>query len=519
MGDARGSLAEAARGRARGPALARATAWLAEALDAEAAGDGPRLLRACRRGLAVVEDYRWALGSSELRARASAHGAELATLGQRQALRSGRARTLLVWSERWRASALAVPAVRPIGDDAQAELAALRDVTSRVADALAGGRATAPLLQREQLRLERKVRARALRTPGARTAGQVGRGATVDDVLHALGPRDLLVELVDVDGRLHAVVCGGGRVTHHLAGAVEQACAEVEFARFGLTRLAYRISRAGPDGLLSRLLSAADRLEELLLGAAREQLATAGEGGRVVVVPPGRLHAVPWGLLPALRHRVVSVAPSATTWLRARRTADGADHTSGRDGHEHEQRVALVHGPGLTTQGQEVTKVAAEYDGAVRLGDGSATAAAVLQALDGADLAHVAAHGTFRSDSPLFSALHLDDGPLTVYDLQRLHRAPRRLVLSSCDSGLAATAGADELLGLASALIPLGTVAIVASVVPVNDAASVGVMAALHRSLRHGGDLAVALRDARREMIGDPVAAATAASFVCLGAG
>ena len=32
----------------------------------------------------------------------------------------------------------------------------------------------------------------------------------------------------------------------------------------------------------------------------------------------------------------------------------------------------------------------------------------------------------FRADSPLFSSLRLDDGQLTVYDLERLHRGPRR---------------------------------------------------------------------------------------------
>jgi tetratricopeptide (TPR) repeat protein len=500
---ARHSLAEAARGRTRGPALARATAWLAEALDADASGDARRLMHACRRGLEVIDEYRWALGSSELRAQATAHGAELATMGQRQALRSGRPRTLLVWSERWRASALAVLPVRPDGEEAQAELAALRDVTSRMGDALSRGRPAATLLRREQLRLERQVRARSLRT----RALPPSRRARVDvtEILETLGSHDRLLELVDVDGRLQVLVCGAGRVTRYPVGTTREATEEVEYARFGLTRLAYGVSRTPPERLLAEVLDATLGLEELLLGAARDHL---GEG-RIVVVPPGRLHAVPWGLLPSLRERVVSVAPSAAIWLRARRAAETP--VGGR--------VALVHGPGLVSRDTEVTTVAAECPAALLLGDGTATAQAVLQALNGADLAHVAAHGTFRADSPLFSALHLDDGPLTVHDLQRLARAPRRLVLSSCDSGLAATAGADELLGLASALIPLGTVGIAASVVPVNDAAAVTVMVELHRALRRNGDLAEALCQARLRVRGDPVAQATAASFVCLGSG
>jgi CHAT domain-containing protein len=169
-----------------------------------------------------------------------------------------------------------------------------------------------------------------------------------------------------------------------------------------------------------------------------------------------------------------------------------------------------------------VAQLAADYVGEVKplvLGDGTAKAARVLAAIDGAQLVHIAAHGIFRSDSPLFSALRLDDGPLTVYDLERLRQGPRHLVLSSCDSGILAPAGADEVLGLASSLIPLGTAGIVASVVPVNDLAVVPLMMALHRNLRRGAGLAAALRDARRESRDDPVAAATGWSFVCLGAG
>ena len=225
---------------------------------------------------------------------------------------------------------------------------------------------------------------------------------------------------------------------------------------------------------------------------------------------------MPWGLLPGLRSRALSVVPSAASWLRARRAATDDIHNSAGG------RVVLIRGPDLASQGAEVPQLAADYAGAVEpvvLGDGTATAARVLDAIDGAWLVHIAAHGSFRADSPLFSALRLDDGPLTVYDLERLRRGPRQLVLSSCDSGVVAPAGADEVLGLASSLIPLGTAAIVASVVPVNDTAVVPLMIALHRELRGGASLAEALRRARVASEVDPVTAATGSSFICLGSG
>lgn len=523
-------LAAAAVGRRHGPALSRGVAWLAEALRAEAVGDPQRLMRACRRGLDVIDEYRSMLGSSELRAQTTAHGAELANLGQRHALRLGRPRLMLAWSERWRAVALSVPPVRPHGDERwQADLAAMRDVSSRLSRASSLGLRSASL-NHEQQRLERAVRARALRTlgTGRRNAGRNSiAGFDVPGLLAELGD-DRLLEIVDIGGELHVLVCGSGQVRRFAAGTAEQATRSVQFARFMLRRLAYGPSVPPLGEVRDRLTRMGEALERVLLGEAGEHL---GDGD-VIVVPPGQLQAVPWGLLPRLRSRALSVAPSAASWLRARRAdvgVRGADADVPDAGADIQAAAAaqnataipvvLIRGPGLASRGAEVPQLAADYSGAVVLGDGTATAARVLGAIDGARLVHIAAHGTFRADSPLFSALQLDDGPLTVYDLERLRRGPHHLVLSSCDSGVVAPAGADEVLGLASSLIPLGTAGIVASVVPVNDVAVVPLMVALHRELRGGASLAAALRDARRSSESDAIALATGWSFICLGAG
>ena len=155
-----------------------------------------------------------------------------------------------------------------------------------------------------------------------------------------------------------------------------------------------------------------------------------------------------------------------------------------------QRHVTLARGPGLASEGAEVPLIAPFYDDVTALAGSEATAEKVLYALDGAWLGHIAAHGNFRADSPLFSSLHMYDGPLTVYDFEQLHRAPYRLVLSSCDSGVLAPAGANELLGLVSSLLPLGTAGIIAAIAPVNDQAVVPIMVDLHRYLRSGQTLA-----------------------------
>lgn len=488
-------LERAARSCRRRPPLTRSVAWLARALQAEARGDTRATLAACARGLDALEEHQMRLGATELRAYGTAHGAELALLAQRVALRHGDVHRLLFWSERWRATGLAARSTPPRHDpELAAELSALRSVTRLLEESEGAGRRRSVLLA-EQRRLEAAVQARTRRSlrNGVRNVG----GFDLDALLDELGGSSL-IELVEVDSVLYAITVADRRVRVHVVGSVPEH--EVEMNRFMLRRLAYGPPRPS-DALM--LAHSGTRLEASLLGPAAGDLGD----GPVIVIPPGRLQAVPWTLMPSLRDRVVSVAPSASVWLHARHTKPLP-----------QRRVALIVGPGLRSKGAEVVQLSPRYPEAVMLGQGSATAEQVLSALDGAWLAHIAAHGSFRADNPLFSSLQLDDGPLTVHDFERLNRAPQRLVLSSCDSGVAAAVGADELLGLVSSLVPLGAAGIVASIVPVNDLAAVPLMLALHGALRAGATLPEALLTARETTSGDPLAEATAHSFLALGA-
>ena len=438
----------AARSRRRGPPLPRSVAWLARALQADARDD----------------------------ARAAV-------------------RRLLFWSERWRATAVAARSA-PIREDKElaAELEALRSVSRLLGETeMAASRRNA--LERERRRLEAAVQARTRRRPGSHNPGE--GGFNLEELVDELGP-NTLIELVTVDSVLHVIVVKGRRVRLHTVGTIPER--DVQMNRFVLRRLAHRPSQ--PEGELM-LKHAGTRLEAALLGGAAADLGD----GPVVVIPSAQLAAVPWTVMPSLGDRVVTVAPSAATWLRARRIRPPS-----------RRRVALVVGPGLATIGAEVAPLRSRYPDAVVHGHGSATADHVLRALDGAWLAHIAAHSTFRADNPLFSSILLDDGPLTVHDFERLGRAPYQIVLAGCDSGVAAPVGADELLGLASSLGPLGAAGIVASVVPVNDVAAVPLMLALHDALQGGARLPEALLAMRRAAGDDPLARATAHSFLALGA-
>jgi tetratricopeptide (TPR) repeat protein len=495
--DAQRHLEVAAHSRHSGPPLARMTGWAAQALWARAVGSDRRVLEACRRGLDVLDDHRTTLGASELRARATAQGAELAGLAARASLASGGPRRLLVWSERWRATVLSAPPTRPPADpELLSGLTAFREIAARAEAARMEGRPV-PTLEREQRRLEREIRSRTLHMRG----DAPGDGYRFDPrrLLERLGDDVRLVELAVLDGRVQVLLCAQGRVRRFEGGLLADAEREAEHVQAGLRRLAH----PGAEARLPVVEAAGRRLEELLLGPAAAQLGS----GPVVVVPPGRLHRVPWALLPSLRERVFSVSPSASSWLRARETVPPPGG-----------RQVLVRGPGLATGGAEVPELAGRHGSATVLEYDDARVPRVLAELDGAALAHIAAHGTFRADSPLFSALRMADGPLIVHDFERLDSSPYRIILSCCDTARFASVGADELLGLVTALLPLGTAGVVACSAPVNDEAVVPLMLTLHKGLSAGASMAEALRDARASLPGDSVHQATGWAFSAFGA-
>jgi CHAT domain-containing protein len=227
-------------------------------------------------------------------------------------------------------------------------------------------------------------------------------------------------------------------------------------------RFALRRATSSDETALASVATSGRRLEDLIVRPLR-----LGPDDGLVIVPTGLLHAMPWRLLPSLTERTIEVSPSATLWSREL----GAPPTG---------PAVVVAGPGLPGALGEIADVAARRTGATVLVGDAATSGDVLSALDGAASAHLACHGRFRSDNPQFSSLLLADGPVVVYDLERLRQAPAHVVLSACDSARTAVRPGEEVLGLASALLASGTRSLVASVVPVADDATRRLMADLH---------------------------------------
>ncbi|MGH3864433.1 CHAT domain-containing protein [Actinokineospora sp.] len=283
------------------------------------------------------------------------------------------------------------------------------------------------------------------------------------EISAALGDRGLLDFFVH-NGQVRMVSVFHGRFREHVIGSARTVAEAAESLRVTST-LDARTGDTAASKRAARLLDAT-------------LFAKVVRGRELVVLPSADLSSIPWAALPSLAGRPVSVAPAAAAWLRAKLAPEPTGPT------------AWIACPGLTHATREVAALHARHGGTLVTGRES-TVANVLAAMNGAGLVHIAAHGRHHPAAPRFSAIALADGPLHAHDIERLPEPPRRLVLSSCESGKA------ELPGLIAVLLGLGVGTVIASTLPVPDDLAVPLMTALHEHLAAGTGPAKALADAQ----------------------
>ena len=499
---ARDHLRTVSRRRHRGPVTMRAQAWHGEALLRRSEGNPRGAVSAVTAGLRILDEYQASLGATDLRASVAGRRTELTRLALRVALQDGRADQALRWAERSRSRRL-LHTLRPPPDPVLARhLAELRATVADIERAHRTGSRAGKLLQR-QAALERVIRDYCRQRPGEPETPPVQ--APHPEILgRALG-RAALIEFIEVDDVLHAVTLVDGDIRLHRLGDAAPARGLAGILSLALHRLVAARSDSSNGAGWAVLRRSAEGLDESLL----RPLAGRTGDRPLVLVPTGALASVPWSTLPSCAGRPVTLAPSATLWYAAQRPAvDGGP-------------ALAAAGPDLPGAQAEVERIARIYvDGSISLSGAGATVAAVEGALRGARVAHLATHGRIRGDNPLFSSLLLADGPLTVYDLERLDAVPHTVVLAACDAGRSVVRAGDEPLGLSAAFLGLGTRQLVAPVVPIPDGAAVELMTGFHQLLANGVGAAEALARAQQQRsAGPPSARAAAAGFVCMGAG
>jgi len=482
-----GRLAAEAGERSRARAAYRRVAAIAPVTSVETAlvaeararaalldGDLAGAEQAARRGIDAVARGIMALGGTEMRARAADQGLELTAIALGAALARGDALGALAALDARRSLTARLPPARPPGGDRSGDLfGQLRDVVARLETPDETPEERAALTVRLG-RLEADIADRERRRPGL-PVGPVSEVA-VEDLLGRLGARTL-VAYFGHRGRVGAIVASAGGARLVDAGPDDRIRTEARSLLFALRRLA---SGHGSEASLAAARLAA---EEAAAALDASLLAEAGNAPELVVVPTGVLHRLPWRALPGLTARPFSVVASLAAWGAA----------AGRPPVGPAPSWLGVAGPGLPGAAREVDRISGLYPTGTALTGPAATAAAVRDRIGRVDIAHVAAHGTFRTDNPLFSSMRMADGPLTVYELELLESVPSLVVLSACDSGVNDVTRGDALLGLSAALLGLGAGAVVGPVVPVPDEEAAEVMCRFHERLLAAGAPARAL--------------------------
>jgi CHAT domain-containing protein len=241
--------------------------------------------------------------------------------------------------------------------------------------------------------------------------------------------------------------------------------------------------------LLSRARHYLAALYDVLLRPLSSMLGTR----RLVVVPHRALHYVPFQALfdgerYVIEHREVGTAPSAAVLL----------HCLQRSPVDKPRGVLLgVPDARAPKVRDEVLTIAPLWADRVTLIEHEATLAALQQHAPTAGVLHLACHGQFRADSPLFSALQLADGRLTVRDAYRLRLSCNLVVLSACETGVSAIAPGDELIGLARGFFAAGAPSLVVSLWTVDDTTTAELMRTFYARLHTGERPGAALRQAQ----------------------
>ena len=145
---------------------------------------------------------------------------------------------------------------------------------------------------------------------------------------------------------------------------------------------------------------------------------------------------------------------------------------------------------------EEAQRVAAAFGGEAYVDD-AATVARLRETAGGRRVIHLATHGDFRADNPLFSGLALADGWLSTLDCFNLRLAASLVTLSGCQTGRSVVGGGDELLGLTRALLSAGAASLVLSLWAVEDASTARLMEAFYTHLAAGCTKGEALRQAQ----------------------
>lgn len=239
--------------------------------------------------------------------------------------------------------------------------------------------------------------------------------------------------------------------------------------------------------------------------------ATARSRTRIVIVPDGPMHGLPFSALRGkkkddylIARASIAVAGSTSLYVyalqRDRQFAPTPRPT-----------VLVVGDPALDLRHarEEAAQLERDYGGAEVLLGPNANVQNVLASAKNASIIHFAGHGIVNPDHPSQSKLVLaphghESGDLTaeklMTELWELERT-RLVVLGACSSAGGSPVGPEGVAPLVRPLIAANVPAVVGTLWKVDDATVKNLLVSLHCHHRNGDDVAVALQHAQLDML------------------
>ena len=307
-------------------------------------------------------------------------------------------------------------------------------------------------------------------------------------------PDAALIEYYSAGDRLLAAVVTRESIEIEPVTVVARVNHLLQLLRFQLSkfRVGTGYAQRFEQALLGATLGHLEALYSELVRPLRARL----RAKHLVFIPHGPLHFLPFH---ALRNGdgylgeayTVSYAPSATVFALCQLKPST------------DKRSSLVLGvsderaPQIVTEVQSLATLLPQAE--LYLGN-QASAAVLRQRGPETGFLHIATHGVYRQDNPMFSAIRLGDGYLNLYDLYQLRLNAKLVTLSGCATGMNFVAAGDELLGLQRGLFYAGATSLLLSLWDVHDRSTAELMQEFYKGYIQSGDMAGSLQAAMRSL-------------------
>ena len=324
------------------------------------------------------------------------------------------------------------------------------------------------------------------------TAGSV----PVETIRASLPEGALLVQYYRVGDTFLACLLSRDSVKIVPAGSASRLRRVLQLLRFQLSKF-----RLGPEYVKlfhHQLLDATNahlhEFHQQLIAPIADDIKGAGH---LIVAPHDFLHYLPFHALPCARGEIlgqrftVSYTPSASVYYLCSTKPAGPSAGS----------LVLGIPDAAAPEIEDEVRAVAGVLPASEVFLGSAATARVLRE-KGAEsrFVHIATHGRFRQDNPMFSSISLGDSNLNLFDLYQLNLPCELVTLSGCGTGLNMVVGGDELLGLVRGLLYAGAQGVLVTLWDVNDRSTAEFMKLFYEALKVNKNKAQAVQEAMAEI-------------------